>query len=127
MKKRMLVCVLLAAALFTVSAAPAGKPKITLKNSTGYEVEEIYISPASSEEWGDDYLVNATLDDGESFTVTLSSPLSEVDTYDIQFIDFEGDSYTQFDVPVKNGAVIEMTMDDLDDYDEEYAEEDTAE
>ncbi|MDR3200664.1 MAG: hypothetical protein LBT68_04335 [Spirochaetales bacterium] len=117
MKKRILLFVLLAAAVFTVSAAPAVKLKITLKNLTGYEIEEIYVSPADSEDWGDDYLVNTTLDDGESFTVILLR--SEAAAYDIQFVDIDGDSYTKFDVPVKSGVVIEITMDDLDEYDEE--------
>jgi hypothetical protein len=95
------------------------RPKITLVNSTGYEITEIYVSPASSDDWGDDYLVNATLDDGDSFSVTLPVSLSESDVYDIQFTDTDGDTYTQFEVAVRNGATIEITFDDLDEYDED--------
>jgi hypothetical protein len=124
MKKRIFLFILLFVTVFSLAAAPSGKSKINLQNSTGYEITEIYVSPASSDDWGDDYLVNATLDDGDSFTITLPSPLATTDSYDIQFVDIEGDSYTKFDVTVKNGGTIEITMDDLDEYDEEdYDEE----
>ena len=112
MKKRILLSLLI---FFAVSLAFAAGPRITLKNSTGYEIAEIFISPADSDDWGDDYLGNTTLDDGDSFTVTLPQPLSAVDTYDFQFIDIDGDSYTQFDVVIRNGSLIEMTFDDIDD------------
>jgi hypothetical protein len=124
MKKRILLLVLVIFAVCPVFAAPKG-PKITLKNSTGYEIAEIYVSPADSDDWGDDYLVNMSLDDGDTFTMSLPRPLSEINTYDIQFVDIEGDSYSQFEVHVKSGDTIEITMDDLD-VDEDYEEETEA-
>ena len=120
MKKKLFLSLLVFFVVFSVSAQKKTGPRITLKNSTGYEVSEIYISPADSEAWGDDYLVNTTLDDGDSFTVNLPRPLSEVDTYDFQFVDIEGDSYTQFDVVVKSGSLIEMTFDDIDDDEDDH-------
>ncbi|MDR1627085.1 MAG: hypothetical protein LBT33_11160 [Spirochaetia bacterium] len=126
MGKRFFLFVLFFAVVFSLAsepAVPAGKkPKISLLNSTGYEVTEIYVSPASSDDWGDDYLVNATLDDGDSFIVTLPVPLSQADTYDIQFVDIDGDTYSRYDEPVRNGTVIEITDEHLD----EYAEEDAG-
>ena len=120
MKKKIFLSVLVFFVIFSLSAAPREKgPRITLKNSTGYEIEEIYVSPADLDDWGDDYLVNTTLDDGDSMTLTLPWPLSEIDTYDIQFVDIEGDSYTQFEVLVNNGSLIEMTFDDIDDDEED--------
>ena len=120
MKKKLFLALVCFFVAFSVFAAPKDKgPKVTLKNSTGFEVTEIYVSPANSDNWGDDYLVNTTLDDGDSLTITLPWPLSEVSSYDIQFIDIEEDSYTQFDVAVKNGSIIEMTQDDLDEEGEE--------
>ncbi|MDR1179328.1 MAG: hypothetical protein LBK44_02390 [Spirochaetales bacterium] len=122
MKNRICLFVFLVGVIFPLCAEPSfvGKrPKIILLNSTGYEVTEIYVSPASSDDWGDDYLVNTTLDDGDSFSVTLPVPLSEVDVYDFQFVDIDGDTYTLFDVSVKNGGTVEITDEDLDEYDDE--------
>jgi hypothetical protein len=122
MKKRVFLFIFLLAAVFPLAAEPVSggkRPKLTLLNSTGYEVTEIYVSPASSDDWGDDYLVNATLDNGDSFTVTLPVPLSQADTYDIQFVDIDGDTYTRYDEPVKNGMVIEITDEHLDEYEED--------
>jgi hypothetical protein len=120
MKKHIFLFIFLLALVFSLAAQSSGgkKPKITLQNSTGYEITEIYVSPASSDDWGDDYLVNTSLDDGDSFTISLPLPLSQTDMYDIQFVDIEGDTYTQYDVSVKNGATLEITMDDLDEYEE---------
>jgi hypothetical protein len=125
MKKHIFLFIFLLATGFILAAEPSGgkRPKIILQNSTGYEIAEIYVSPASSEDWGDDYLVNTTLDDGDSFTVSLPVPLSQADVYDIQLVDVEGDTYTQFDVSVKNGATVEITIDDLDEYE---GDEDSA-
>jgi hypothetical protein len=120
MKKYILVWVLCIFAVFSVSAAPGGKTKLILQNSTGYEISEIYVTSADRDDWGEDYLVNTTLDDGDSFTINL--PKDGV--YDIQFIDVDGDSYSQFEVAVKNNTTIELTQDDLDkDYDEEYEDD----
>jgi hypothetical protein len=122
MKKRFFLSVLIIFVVCSVSAAPKG-PKISLKNSTGYEIAEIYISPTDWDGWGDDYLVNTTLDDGDTFTTNLPVPLSEADVYDIQFVDVEGDFYTRIEIPVKGGDTIEITMDHLD---EDYEGEDES-
>jgi hypothetical protein len=119
MKKRILLSVLIIFAVCSVFAAPKGS-KIALKNLTGYEITEIYVSPADSEDWGDDYLVNTSLDDGDTFTVTLPRLFSEANVYDFKFVDIEGDSYRRFDVTIGNGDIVEITMDDLD---EDYGEE----
>ncbi|MDR1317686.1 MAG: hypothetical protein LBK13_12520 [Spirochaetales bacterium] len=124
MKKRVCLFIFFVALVFPLCAEPSfvGKrSKIILLNSTGYEVTEVYVSPASSDDWGDDYLVNTTLDNGDSFSVTLPVPLSEADVYDIQFVDIDGDTYTLFDVPVRNGGTVEVTDEDLDEYDDEVS------
>ena len=121
MKKSILASVLVVVAAVCVFAAPRG-PRITLKNSTGYEVRELFVSPADSEDWGSDYLVNTTLDDGDSFIITLPKPLSEERIYDIMCVDIEDDRYCQFEVAITEGKIIEMTLDDLyDDSEDENA------
>ncbi|WP_370034120.1 argininosuccinate lyase [Qipengyuania mesophila] len=42
---------------------------ITLVNSTGYTISEIYISPASSRSWEEDVLDWDVLEDGQEFEV----------------------------------------------------------
>ena len=114
--KKVFLSLLVFFVIFSASASPREQgPRISLKNSTGYEVFEIYVSPSTSDDWGGDYLVNTTLDDGDTFTLVLPRPLSEVNIYDIQFVDIDGDTYSRFDVVINNESVIEMTFDDIDD------------
>ena len=111
MKKTYFLAVLFFFIAFSVFAAPL---KIIFKNSTGYEIVEIYISPSNSDDWGDDYLAGASLNDGRSFTVTLNPSAGEKNLYDVQLVDIEGYTYSQYDIPVKNDTIIEFTSDDLD-------------
>ena len=121
MKKN--ICVSILVLLAAVYGFSSPRSTITLKNSTGYEIFEIYVSPADSEDWGSDYLVNTTLDDGDSFTITLPRPLSEARIYDIMFVDIDDDRYCQFDISLTNGQTIEITMDDLYDTEKDYDSE----
>jgi hypothetical protein len=51
--------------------ARGGKQDFVLHNETGVEIHELYISPHSSNEWGDDVLGKKTLPSGESVKVTF--------------------------------------------------------
>lgn len=64
-----------AAAAFTVLAAPqvafAGDQDFTLVNRTGYEIDQVYVSPAKAGDWEEDVLGRDTLADGDRVEITF--------------------------------------------------------
>ncbi len=77
----------LAAALLlsTVGLACASDADFTLKNRTGYQIDEVYVSPHASRNWGRDRMGSDALADGE--TVDIAFP--------------HGGSACKFDIKVK--------------------------
>jgi hypothetical protein len=53
-----------------VSPAHADKVNITIKNSSDWTLEELYLSPSKQEDWGPDQLAEKVVKPGESFTLT---------------------------------------------------------
>jgi hypothetical protein len=62
-----------ALALMSVSGtAFAADQDFTIKNRTGYQIDDVYISKHSSSEWGDDVLGHgAVIEDGDSSDITF--------------------------------------------------------
>ncbi len=59
-----------AAALWTIpAAAQQARQDFMLVNRTGYELSEVYVSPARSNEWEEDVLGQDTLEDGKRLTI----------------------------------------------------------
>jgi len=54
----------------TFSPALAENVNITIKNSSDWTVEELYLSPSKQSEWGPDQLAEKVVKPGESFTLT---------------------------------------------------------
>ena len=77
--------------MLLVSSVQAGDQDFTLINKTGVEIAELYISPASVDDWGEDVLTVDTLPDGNSVDIHFS-PAEEADFWDIKIVDGEGDS-----------------------------------
>ena len=77
----------LAAALLLSSAglACASDADFTLKNKTGYQIDEVYVSSHASKNWGRDHMGSDALADGE--TVDIAFP--------------HGGSACKFDIKVK--------------------------
>ncbi len=64
--------VLASAALAIVAAgAHASDADFKLRNRTGYQIDEVYVSKHSSDNWGVDRMGSTTLDDGESVAITF--------------------------------------------------------
>jgi hypothetical protein len=74
----------------------------------------VYISRHSNDSWGQDWLGNDVLMNGNSVSFTLQDPLSVTSTYDIRLKDEEGDTYTKMNVSIRAGSQIEFTMSDFD-------------
>jgi hypothetical protein len=52
-----------------VALAAEAKQDFTLVNKTGYEISEVYVSPAKTDDWEEDVLGKDSLDDGESVNI----------------------------------------------------------
>ena len=66
--KKFILAMALAAAMVS-SAAGQARQDFELVNKTGYEINEVYISPSKKDNWEEDILGDETLDDGESRTI----------------------------------------------------------
>ena len=82
----------------------------SVTNKTGYEGMYLYVSPASSNDWGYDHLGDEFLADGETWTVDVRG---RTPMFDVQLVDVDGDSYTLWDVDVTTGGLV-IRFDDLD-------------
>ncbi len=96
---------LLAAALLTsfASAAFAGDADFKLRNKTGYQIDEVYVSSHSNDNWGKDIMGKDALADGEVLNVTFA----------------HGGSACHFDIKVKyhdDGSTAEWGNVDLCQY-----------
>jgi hypothetical protein len=72
MKRALLtLCVvcLLSGGIATVSA---GDQDFTLRNQTGYTIDEVYVSAANDNSWGEDILGRDTMSDGDSTDISFS-------------------------------------------------------
>jgi hypothetical protein len=64
---------LLATAFVTpfIGAAFASDADFKLKNKTGYQIDEVYVSPHSSKNWGNDIMGRDALADDEAVNITF--------------------------------------------------------
>jgi hypothetical protein len=111
-KKLLILGLFLLAGTFSVSAQ--NLPSVRITNNTGFDVYYVYISPSSSDDWGEDMLGDDILLDGYSVDIQLGYPLSRVSTYDIYLEDEEGDTYSKYEVKLTNNARIVFTEEDLE-------------
>ena len=60
-----------AALLFAAHGALANDADFTLKNKTGYQIDEVYIALPSTGNWGNDIMGTGALGDGEKVKITF--------------------------------------------------------
>lgn len=94
----------------------AGEAKLSdtieILNNTGYTIYHLYMTPATSTDWGDDLLgVFEIIQDGQKYDTGIASDST---LYDIRLVDSDGDSYTQWDVDVSQSNTVQFTIWDLD-------------
>jgi hypothetical protein len=91
------------AAVFALSimlmptAFAQGKQDFTLINKTGLVINELYVGPSSSEDWGEDILGQDTLDDGAS-TEIVFSPRTRSAKWDLRVVDENGKAYSWYNI-----------------------------
>lgn len=94
MAARRMIAALAAAAALSVSAAgPALAQmyeKITILNSTGYTISEIYISPSSAASWQEDVLDLDILRDGREVTIDFRRAANTCD-WDLKVVYDDGE------------------------------------
>jgi hypothetical protein len=73
------------------AAAQGGKQDFTLRNRTGVEIHNLYVSPHDKDEWGEDILGRDTLADGESVEIVFS-PKEKAPLWDLKVTDSKGNS-----------------------------------
>lgn len=89
----------------------------TLVNKTGFDIEEVYVSPADDEEWGDDVLGVDILENGKKVEVEFDGVYEAVllafgvDKYDLKVIDEDGDEYEYYDLKLEEIMEITLTLD----------------
>jgi len=90
-----------------------GLPEITIVNETGYLGYYLYVSPVTSDRWGEDVLGREVLRSGNSFRVRLNQPLSRVNRYDFRLVDLDGDSYEIRNLAISNNSTVVFRFNDM--------------
>lgn len=82
----------LASALFVLACSPgpasAADTQIVLRNSSSWEIHELYVNVSRSDDWGPDQLDDEVIGTGEEFTLS-GIPC---DKYDVRVVDEDGDA-----------------------------------
>lgn len=81
---------LVAVASVTVTAAQRRNLDFTLVNRTGVDIMEVYLSPTSDNEWGEDVMGKDILANREKVDITFSSAETECN-WDLKVVDEDDD------------------------------------
>jgi len=81
---------LVAVASVTVTTAQRRNLDFTLVNKTGLDINEVYLSPTSDSEWGEDVMGKDILANGEKVDITFSSAETECN-WDLKVVDEDDD------------------------------------
>jgi hypothetical protein len=84
---------------------------VEITNKTGYQINQMYVSPGNQKSWEEDVLGNDVLVNGTTQRVNLKGYSSPI--FDIQLVDSDGDTYTFWDINVEEYDLV-VTPDDLD-------------
>ena len=84
------VCALSTMMLMPASRAQ-GKQDFTLVNQTGVSINELYVSPHTTNDWEEDILGQDTLANGDSVDITFSRT-ERAAKWDLKVVDKEGNS-----------------------------------
>ena len=90
--KPLIAAALALVAVAAVSAAAAQRRNLdfTLVNKTGVDIMEVYLSPTSDNEWGEDVMGKDILESGQKVDITFSSAETECN-WDLKVVDEDDD------------------------------------
>ena len=112
MKHRLIafiLCIALAACLFSGLAAP--KIKLTIANDTSWAFNELYLTPSDSDSWGSNLFADISSLEPEEY---IEASLEASDYYDLEAVDEDGDFWTFMDIPLENDCIIYLAETDTD-------------
>jgi len=98
-----------AAVLFIAGAAHAAPVSIQFRNSSEWDIQEMYLSPTGEESWGPDQLGQATIPSGSTFTLR-NIPVGD---YDFKIVDEDEDECIIEEVTIADDEAVEIDDDDL--------------
>lgn len=105
--KRFALGLCLAAALAVSAAALAGDQDFVLVNKTGLTIDELYVSPADDDEWGEDVLGKDVLADGESVEIKFSRKEADC-VWDLKIVDEDDDEVVWTDIDLCKASQITL-------------------
>lgn len=85
MRKTTFAAIVLAAAFAAPQSAVAADQDFTLKNATGYDIREVYVSVPAAKTWGKDIMGDGILSDGSAKAVHFH-PETESCSWDMQVV-----------------------------------------
>ncbi|NKE48069.1 hypothetical protein HB662_25045 [Roseomonas frigidaquae] len=88
--RRLLLTALVAACLSPAAAQAQGRQDFSMINRSGYQIDQIYVGPSSSPNWGSDLLGSNVLRNGQTFNVTFPNRSPEC-LWDIKVVYNDGD------------------------------------
>lgn len=99
--------VVCAVALLLPSAAQAAN--VTIKNKSDWSIQNFFLSPVETEEWGPDQLGDEVIGTGDTFTLT-GIPC---DSYDVRLVDEDDDECIVSEVDICSNGGWVISNDDL--------------
>lgn len=95
----------------SVPTAPAAAQDFTLVNSTGVEIDKVFISPHDSDDWEEDILGQDTLPDGEKVDIKFNRA-ETAPLWDLRVEDSKGNSIEWENLDLLKIAKLTLTYKD---------------
>lgn len=89
-----LFAVVFSLSFFSAQESNAQALGFYIANNTGVTLNNIYVTPAESNTWGDDILPNDLFEDQSTVQVYIPETYGETCIFDIKITDLEGNSVT---------------------------------
>ena len=90
----------LACSLVASSALAASTAEVVIQNNSQWQIHNLYISPTSTDEWGEDQLGEHVIETGGGTYTLTDIPCA---AYDVRLIDEDGDECVVTDVGLCGG------------------------
>jgi len=113
MRRSFLFCFFLLILAGTAFFLYAEQGEVIVLNRTGYDIYYLYISPESSDSWGDDLLGESEILFDGSHTSVFVPGLGKFCVFDLKAVDLDDDSYAKWGLDLCTGGKIVITMDDF--------------
>lgn len=104
----------IAAAFSLALAAPASQvaaqaqQNFALVNRTGYQINELYVSPSTSQQWGRDILGDGVMPDGQRRNITFPQATRSCN-FDLRIVYSDGERAERSNVDLCQVSVVTVT------------------